>query len=294
MIRPSRLDDAAGWATVVAAASPYLVQDAGSTAHEMRHEAADAVRLVAEVDGAVVGIARLRAYSDEDHCSLLVMVDPPHRRRGIGRALLDAMEQRVAATGRSEVHSIVEDDEESRTAAGRWGFELTRTFRMAAVDPRTLPPPPADDRLVRLSERAPEEVWRLHNRIVTDDPSGLSLETPWEEWVADWEDPRNRPDLSHGAVVDDGLVAFSQLGSAGTRAWSNMTGTDPAHRGRGLALLCKQHTLVAAAADGIELCFTGNDSTNAPMVTVNTKLGYTPFAAPRLGVRREQRRVGSN
>jgi len=290
VIRPATLDDASRWAEIVAAASPYLVQDATSTAHEMRTEPSDAVRLVAEVEGVVVGIARLRAYEGEEHCSLLVMVDPLHRRRGVGRALLDAMAGHVTATGRTEVHSIVEDDEDSRIASVRWGFELTRTFRMAAVDPRIVPAPEPDCRVVRLSSREPEEVWRLHNRIVVDDPSGLSLETPWEEWLDDWDDPRNRPDLSHGVVVDGGLVAFSQLGSAGDRAWSNMTGTHPDHRGQGFALLSKQHTLAAAAAAGIATCFTGNDATNAPMVAVNTRLGYTPFAAPRLATRR----VGAN
>lgn len=288
-IRGARLEDAAAWSQVQAEASPYLVQDAASTAHEMRTDPADAVRLVA-TDGhtegdRVVGIARLRAYDGEDHCSVTVMVRTDSRGRGTGRALLDALEPHVAATGRALVHTIVEDDEASRIASRRWGFELTRTFRMSAVDPRSLPAPDPDPRVCPLDTRAPDEIWRLFNAVVGDDPSGLSIPTPWEEWLDDWEDPRNRPSLSHGVVVDDELVAFSQLGAAGGRAWSNMTGTHPAHRGRGHALLAKQHTLHAAARAGLELCFAGNDGDNAPMVAVNDRLGYRPFAAPRLGVR---------
>lgn len=284
-IRPATLFDAGAWSEVEAEATPYLVQDEASTRHEMRTEGEDAVRLVARQEQRVVGVARLRTYPGEDHCSVKVMVREDSRRRGAGRALLEALEAHVEATGRSTLHAIVEDDDASRIASQRWGFELTRTFRMSALDPRTLPTPPADPLVQPLHTRERGEIWQLFNAVVGDDPSGLSLETPWEEWLDDWEDPRNRPSLSHGVIVDGALVAFSQLGAAGTRAWSNMTGTHPAYRGQGLALLAKQHTLYAAARAGIEQCFAGNDGDNAPMVAVNERLGYRPFAAPRLGVR---------
>lgn len=285
LIRAATVDDAAGWSAVEAEASPYLVQDAGSTAHEMRTEPADARRLVAVHGDRVVGIGRVRAHDDEDHCSVKVSVGTGDRRHGVGRALLDALEPLAAATGRATLQAIVEDDEGSRIASERWGFELTRTFRMSAVDPRVLPAPAPDDRVCGLDTRDPREVWQLFNTVVGDDPSGLSLATPWEEWLDDWEDPRNRPALSRGVLVDGALVAFSILGAAGPRAWSNMTGTHPDHRGHGFALLAKQYTLHAAAHDGIEVCFAGNDGDNLPMVAVNTRLGYRPFAAPRLGER---------
>ena len=49
--------------------------------------------------------------------------------------------------------------------------------------------------------------------------------------------------------------------------------------------MAKRHTLHAAARAGVEICFAGNDGANVAMVAVNTRLGYRPFAAPRLGVR---------
>lgn len=285
-IRDATAADATAWARVVAAASPYLVQDAASTAHEMATEPPDARRLVAEQDGLVVGIARLRVSAGEGHVSLQLMTHPDHRRQGVGGALLAACQPAIGRSARGEVHSVVEDDDPSRAAARRWGFELTRTFRMSALDPRSLPAPPPDDRVTRLDSVDPRAVWELHIAVVRDDPSGLSLSVPWEEWHDDWTDPRNRPGLSHGVRVDGRLVAFSQLGCAGDRAWSNMTGVLPEHRGGGLAVLCKQHTLHAAGRAGIARCFAGNDGRNAPMVAVNDRLGYRPFAAPRLGVRR--------
>ena len=71
----------------------------------------------------------------------------------------------------------------------------------------------------------------------------------------------------------------------GERAWSDMTGTLPAYRGRGFARLAKQHTLVAAAGAGVTRAMAGNDDANAPMVAVNRSLGYAVFVHAALGVR---------
>jgi RimJ/RimL family protein N-acetyltransferase len=281
--RPGGLADARGWAEVVAEASPYLVQDAASETHEWQHDPPGARRWVVEDAGRVVAVARLVEYDDEDHATLRLMVRPADRRRGHARALL---EQALASgVDRAELHTIVEDDDGSRAAAGRLGFELTRTFHMSAVDPRTLPEPSLDARVRPLSDFDERELWSVHNAVVGDDPSGLSLQVSFEEWLADWQDPRSRPELSTGLVTDGRLAAFSRLGAAGTRAWSDMTGTLPDHRGRGFARIVKHHTLAKAARAGVERCFAGNDGDNAAMLAVNAGLGYRPFAAPRLGVR---------
>lgn len=280
--RSATLSDAEPWAEVVAEASPYLVQDAVSETHEMLHDPPGARRWVVEDAGRIVALARLVEYDGEDHASIQLMVRPDSRRRGFGRLLLEG----ALADGldRPTLHTIVEDDEGSRLAAGRLGFELTRTFRMSVVDPRTVQAPP-DERVRPLSDFEERELWTVHNAVVGDDPSGLSLQIRFEQWRDDWRDPRSRPDLSTGIVEDGRLVAFSRLGAAGNRAWSEMTGALPQHRGRGLGLLAKQHTLAKAARAGIERCFAGNDEDNGAMLSINRRLGYQPFASPRLGVR---------
>ena len=55
-------------------------------------------------------------------------------------------------------------------------------------------------------------------------------------------------------------------------------GRPAAYRGRGLALLLKSHSLSRAAELGATIAVTDNDETNAPMLAVNTRLGYRPFA----------------
>jgi len=284
ILRPGELADAGPWAEVVAEASPYLVQDQESETHEMRHDPPGARRWVVEDAGRIVALARVVEYDGEDHASIRLMVRPGNRGRGHGRALLElALTEGVQ---RPTLHTIVEDDDDSRAAADRLGFELTRTFHMSAIDPRTLEVPPDDERVRPLSELDEQELWSAHNAVVGDDPSGLSLPISFEEWLDDWRDPRARPDLSTGVVEDGRLVAFSRMGAAGTRAWSDMTGTLPGFRGRGLALLAKRHTLAKAASVGIERCFAGNDDDNTAMLGINGRLGYQPFASPRLGVMR--------
>ena len=61
---------------------------------------------------------------------------------------------------------------------------------------------------------------------------------------------------------------------ASGRGENNGTGTLPEHRGRGLALLAKQASLVRAAELGCTTVYTRNDAINAPMLAINRRLGY--------------------
>jgi GNAT superfamily N-acetyltransferase len=70
------------------------------------------------------------------------------------------------------------------------------------------------------------------------------------------------------------------------RAHNNLTGTLRPYRGRGLATVLKSHSLHRAAALGATIAVTDNDETNAPMLAVNAKLGYRPFARRLIWERR--------
>lgn len=290
-VRAATTADAPGWAEVVAARSPFLVQDARSTAFEIANDPPDARRAVAEEQGRVIAVARFRAYPGEDQVSVLVMVHPDHRRRGVGSALMSWHQTHIDAAGRSTMRSIVEDDDASRAAARAWGFDLTRRLQMVALDPRRVAatePPPADATLVPLADVEPAHAWAALNAVVGDDPSGLSHEMPWETFLAEWTHPLRRHDLGRAVMSGGEVAAFSVLSAAGGRAWSDMTGTRPAHRGHGLALLAKREAIRAAARDGVTLALAGNDVDNAPMVAINDRLGYHLFASPSVGVRRHR------
>ncbi|MFC6287293.1 GNAT family N-acetyltransferase [Nocardioides sp. GCM10027113] len=285
-VRPATLDDAAAWAAVVAAASPTLVVDAASERHEMAHDPEGTTRLVAEVGGRVMGVAALRPHGEQ--ADVDVWTDPATRRRGVGGELLRRLESRFAGLGTARATTVVEDDDDSGAFAQRRGYRLTRRLQKVALDPRTVaaPGPTPEGVEVRpVADVGPRAIWALHQQVAADDPSGLTRPQPYDEWRAGWDDPRARPDLGRVAVVDGEPVAYTLLGAAGTRAWSDMTGTLPSYRGRGLSLVLKQHALRAAAAAGIETAFTGNDQENLPMVAVNRRLGYRLVAEPALAER---------
>ncbi len=62
------------------------------------------------------------------------------------------------------------------------------------------------------------------------------------------------------------------------RAKNNLAGVRAPYRGRGLATVIKSHSLRRAAELGATIALTDNDETNAPMLAVNTRLGYRPYA----------------
>ncbi len=97
----------------------------------------------------------------------------------------------------------------------------------------------------------------------------------YEQWFEEiWQGPALDKSLSVAAMAGDEMVAFTVIETAGDRAWSGMTGTIPAYRGRGLAKLVKSVALRRAAAAGITAAYTSNDDENGPMLAVNNWLGY--------------------
>ena len=108
-------------------------------------------------------------------------------------------------------------------------------------------------------------------------PSGLSFAPPYDEFLAtDWGNPDLRRDLSIAVLDGDTVVSFVTTTADPERKviWSNLTGTIPSARGRGLAKVVKSTALARARDAGFRTANTGNDAGNAPMLAVNTWLGY--------------------
>jgi GNAT superfamily N-acetyltransferase len=293
VIRPATEDDYAAAARLLAACyTDRIITEAG-----MRHFAAGTPERaqrrfwLAERDGEVVGWATAglnHESSDPGAGWAGVSVHPEQRRRGIGGGLWTAVAEHLDRIGARRTGSSGDDSEPTERFAVARGFRKTLTQRISSLDPRKLPPPPAPPAGVDLLPFSafaddPRQVWRLDVETSADIPLDQPIEdVRYDEWLAMyWSFPGVDHGLSLVAVVDGEPAAFTMLrvDPESGRAETHMTGTLRAFRGRGLALLVKQHSLAAAAARGVELALTENDETNAPMLAVNTRLGYRPSSS---------------
>lgn len=281
-IRPARPEDAVGIARVWAAAVPHLVKTAGAIEVQLR-SGTGRVELIA-VDGSdVVGFGNIFLPGPDDRSPrvrIAVQVPPDLRKRGIGGALAETICAEAAAAGAASLLVVVADDDESKEFATRRGFTIGRRMSHSSADLSAVPEPPALPaglQVVNYEQADPRELWRAVVAVADGDPSGLSFAPPYDEWLAvDWGNPDLRRDLSTAVLDGDTVLSFVTTTADPERRviWSNLTGTIPAARGRGLAKVVKSVALTRARDAGFVTANTGNDAANAPMLAVNAWLGY--------------------
>ncbi|MDX2968501.1 GNAT family N-acetyltransferase [Kribbella solani] len=274
--------DAVGVARIWAVTMPQLVKTARAVELELRHGQSRGVLVAA--DGAdVVGYANIYLPPPDARAprvGITVQVPPEVRRRGIGSALLAAITERAVATGAGRLLVAVRDDDASKGFAERHGFTLGRQMSHAAAELSAVPEPvdpPAGLRVLDYSALTPRQLFDAEIAVRDDDPSGLSGGPAYEEWVdVSWHNPDGRHDLSFAVLDGDQVLSFVTTTADPDRGmiWSNLTGTIPAARGRGLAKVVKSAALARARDAGFTVASTGNDAANAPMLAVNKWLGY--------------------
>ncbi len=281
-IRTARPEDAVGIARVWAAAVPQLVKTAQAIELQLRHSRSQEVLIA--VDGAdVVGYANIYlppADAEAPRVRVTIQVPPEDRRRGIGSALATAVTERCAELGAGRLLVVVGDDSASQTFATKRGFTIGRRMSHSAADLTTAREPvapPEGLRVATYDELDPQQLYDAEVQVRDDDPSGLSGGPAYEEWVrTSWSNPDNRYDLSVAVLDGDRVLSFVTTTADPDRKmiWSNLTGTIPAARGRGLAKVVKSVALARSRDAGFTVASTGNDAANEPMLAVNRWLGY--------------------
>ncbi|MDX6241616.1 MAG: hypothetical protein QOG10_6440 [Kribbellaceae bacterium] len=281
-IRPAVPDDAEALAAVRRETFPYLVMSAALARHliSVQVPAERALRLVAESGGEVVGwgSAGLNSWTSEaGQSNLSIHVHPEHREQGIGAALAARLHDHLLEIGAVRVRAFAEPV--GLEFAKRRGYDGTRQMHYSGVDPRVLPDqPPTPDgiELVRIDELDPRQAYTADVIATLDEPSDSPTDSiQYDDWVHEvWESPALDKSLSVAAMVGEEVACFTAIETDGDRAWSGMTGTIPAHRGRGLAKLVKSVALGRAAEAGVTAAFTSNDDENGSMLAVNNWLGY--------------------
>lgn len=153
-VRPAEPDDApaiervardAWWETYPGILDAEVVESTLAEVYDpdfLREAMADhdgLLYLVAEQDGEVVGFASAQqTWADEVEIHTLY-VDPDHRQRGVGTALLEAVDESAAAAGVDRLRAgVLSGNHVGRAFAETHGFERVET-RTAAFDGTEVP-----------------------------------------------------------------------------------------------------------------------------------------------------------
>jgi GNAT superfamily N-acetyltransferase len=282
VIRPAVGDDADGVTAVRRAVYEYKVMSPAATRHLITVSAPEErfLALVAESGGEVIamGTAALNIWTSEPgQSNVSIYVHPDHRKQGIGSALADRLHQHLEEVGAVRTRAFVHP--EGLEFARNRGYDGTRQMHFSGLDPRVLPDqPPTPDgiELVPMDQLDPRQAYAADSIASLDEPGDSPLDAiAYDDWLEEvWNSPALDKSLSIAAVAGDEVACFTAVETDRERAWSGMTGTIPAYRGRGLAKLVKSVALRRCAEAGITAAYTSNDDENGPMLAINNWLGY--------------------
>jgi GNAT superfamily N-acetyltransferase len=239
------------------------------------------VEFLGAVDGVDAGSAAASFEASRTALvAMLITVLPPHRRAGVGSALVETVTAWAGEQGAREIETRVEaGDAESFEFARRRGFsEHSREdgleLTLADVEPDA-PDPPGGVEIVTLAER-PELVRGIYDvaaEALPDVPGSEDwLPPPFERFVAAH---------LHGAAIfaalaDNDVIGYAKLVARpdGRTADHGITAVKREWRNRGVARALKRAQIAWAKANGIERLTASNEERNAPMQRVNASLGY--------------------
>ncbi|AWB93355.1 GNAT family N-acetyltransferase [Aeromicrobium chenweiae] len=256
-----------------------------------------------DVDGvAVAGGTIVMALQDNTAVAFVeVFVPPEQRRRGHGSAVLDALVDIGRRGGRTIAFGEAVWAVDRETDAGR-AFAEARGFSLDMMDavreltlPAEVPPVELDPAYTLETWRGPcpdewlDEYADLRRILNAEAPSGeTGLEN--EHWDAA-RVRKDEADLARVGRVMQVTVARSAGGELaghtqlafpgeGFEVYQWDTLVRPAHRGHGLGLALKVHTMHAAAdlLAGRRRITTWNAASNTHMIAVNERLGFRQTA----------------
>ena len=289
MLREATIDDAAAAVQLLSMVQPEWVFSVEGFRHSWANSPPEARRsawCIEEGDEVIAwGTTSLMVETSEPGVGGIgIDVHPERRRAGLGSALIAAAERHASEIGVTRLLSYSRGDEASASFAHSKGYEQTASNEILVVDPRDVEPPVLPEGVELKPYTAfvddPWQIYHVFATSVLDVPGEERFDTiPYEYWLDRfWRHPSLDRDASTVALVNGVAAATTRLDTdrASGRGQNNGTGTLPEHRGRGLATLAKQGSLVRAAQLGCTVVYTGNDVTNAPMLAINRKLGYRP------------------
>ncbi|UQN07740.1 GNAT family N-acetyltransferase [Deinococcus sp. QL22] len=263
-------------------------------------------RIVAEDDaGQVVGAASAVQWPGmydphRYHAELMVM--PAAERRGVGRALAEAVWAHLQERGAREILAGTQEDRPRGLAfLAHWGFAEAMRFFDNVLDVATFDPTPfaaaaqlaPGYRAVSLTdlsaELGPDAAWAAYFagfvQARADVPrTGEASPVLESEFRKRGTHPQFWPEAVLLAVHDTRAHQTGGEVAALTELWldpaddarlnTGLTGTTRNHRRLGLALALKLKSIEQARARGAAKIWTGNATSNRPMLNINERLGF--------------------
>jgi GNAT superfamily N-acetyltransferase len=227
-----------------------------------------------------------------------------HRRKGLGKALLDAVEStaRTAKAPRilgsanvafqgslewAEMHGYREIGRRIESYVDVNTFDAGGlTDVVARVEASGIRLATVTELLGGRDSTAIEQFWR----DLWEAEAPMWEDVPWASPTPHWPYEKfKKMAVDSGKLVNDATIvamdgaqiaAFTTTGKQGTdRGYTWMTGTGRDYRGRGLATALKVKMLASAKAAGLRAMLTTNDEPNKAMRGINAKLGYVMLPA---------------
>ena len=249
-----------------------------------RRRRPDDVRLVARIEWAVAGCGAAIRSDLPGRTYMGVVVLSEHRRRGLGRGLLE----RIVAAARDHGSEILaagveEGDADGEAFAARFGLrEVLREVEVVrTLGPDEADPEPLEGIEVVALERRPdllEEAYALASATMTEMPLHAPFTMPdYERWLE--EDATGEDVVTGGTLValDDGrVVAFAGLVRRAADRSSRSTASPASPR----ATADADRDAPEEVADRVGLperlsrLMTATQWGNAPMRAINDRLGY--------------------
>jgi GNAT superfamily N-acetyltransferase len=232
-----------------------------------------------------------------------VTVLAPHRRKGIGTAMLAALEEEAR---RRKVPKLFAGASEDERFALDWaighgyreiGRRIASYVELAAFEPARFAEARERVRTAGITitsfaemlagkdaaarERWWRELYAAEGPMWEDIP--FATPTPhwtWERFYEASTSDQMLMDLSLVAYADGQIAGLTTTGKSKDQdGWTWLTGTAREHRGRGVARALKVEALTRAKRKGLRAMGTTNDEPNKSMRGINAGLGYQMLPA---------------
>lgn len=264
-------------------------------------------RLVAEVDGEIVGTAMAHddLFLPRRWLVARLHVSRQHRRLGVGRSLARELERMLPLSTAGVETSVPVGDGVALAWAEAWGFDhhvMDVTCHLALERPTPVGlnvghvQPDGID-LFSLAEKPGSDA-RLHRLVadlIADIPGSQPGSGPPVEVIGSTFDHLVSivPEATWVAVRGDRWVGVTLTTDCGEKGalYTWFTGVAPSERGHGLATVLKLRSITSARSLGVHSMVSQTHATNTAMLALNRRLGGTHHQDVRI-VRRSHDRTG--